>query len=309
MKHWISMAMIAGMLLSVACAQATSASIPASDPDPTVPASDPDPTVATSDPTAAADPNDLLRQSFERMKSVRSFTANIRADVAANDETFSGNASFALSESGRMAAQIALGEDTTSAGSAASMNWAIRTIDSDLFFKVPLYGWYRVDLDEMDDDHGVPFPGPFDLDAFEELITPDALPWHLMGVTSLGSEEIDGVQTNRIGIAADLGELWQFFRDSDQWERIRTEYGADEHPDPDRADDASMEADLEEMQLSRWELWIDGDGLIRRLEIDVESAEMSASIEIDVDDHDAPITIQPPSEYEDYSAFEGGMFF
>lgn len=295
MKHWISMAVIAGMLLSAACAQVTSASIPASDPD----------------PTAAVDPDDLLRQSFDRMKSVRSFTANIRADVAANDETFSGSASFALSDSGHMAAQIALGEDTApnGAGNASSMNWAVRVIDSDLFFKVPLYGWYRVDLDEMEDDHGVPFPGPFDLDTFEELITPDTLPWHLLDVTSLGSEEIDGVQTNRIGIAADLGELWQFFRDSDQWERIRAEYGPDEHPDPDRADGAGMEADLGEVQISRWELWIDGDGLIRRLEIDVESVEMSASIEIDVDDHDASITIQPPSEYEDYSAFEGGMFF
>ena len=295
MKHWISMAMIAGMLLSAACAQMTSASIPASDPAPTV----------------AANPDALLRQSFDRMKSVRSFTANIRADMAANDQTFSGSASFALSGSGRMAAQIALGEDTAanSAGSASSMNWAIKTIDSDLFFKVPLYGWYRVDLDEMDDDHAVPFLGPFDLDTFEELIAPDALPWHLLDVTSLGSEEIDGVQTNRIGIAADLGDLWQFFRDSDQWKKIRTEYGAAEHPDPDRADGASMEADLDEMQISRWELWIDGDGLIRRLEIDVESPEMSASIEIDVDDHDASITIQPPSEYEDYSAFEGGMFF
>ena len=295
MKHWITMAMIAGMLLSAACAQVTSASIPASDPDPTV----------------AVDPDDLLRQSFDRMKSVRSFTANIRADVATNDETFSGSASFALSDSGHMAAQIAVGEDTApnGAGDASSRNWAVRVIDSDLFFKVPLYGWYRVDLDEMEGDHGVPFPGPFDLDTFEELITPDALPWHLLDVTSLGSEEIDGVQTNHIGIAADLGELWQFFRDSDQWERIRAEYGDGERPDPDREDGAGMEADFEGMQISRWELWIDGDGLIRRLEIDVESVEMSTSIEIDVDDHDASITIQPPSEYEDYSAFEGGMFF
>ena len=37
---------------------------------------------------------------------------------------------------------------------------------------------------------------------------------------------------------------------------------------------------------------------------------MSAAIEIDLDDHDAAITVQPPSEYEDYAGgLDGGMFF
>ena len=296
MKNWIYVAILAGMLLGVACAQVTSAAVPASDPDPTV----------------APAPDDLLRRSFDRMKSVRSFTADITADVVTEDEAFTGSASVALANNGDMAAQVALGEDTPPngpAGSTSSMNWAIRTIESDLFFKVPIYGWYRVDLDEMGEDPHVLFPEPFDLDTLEELITPDAVPWHLLDVTALGSEEIDGVQTNRLGITADLVEVWRFFRDSDVWENIRTEAGIDEQPDH-AADDASVEADLEEIQLSRWELWIDDDGLIRRLVLDVEAGEASASIEIDLDDHDAAITVQPPSEYQDYAGgFDGGMFF
>ena len=210
MKNWISMAMIAGMLLGVACAQVTSAAIPASDPDPTV----------------VIDPDDLLRRSFDRMKSVRSFTADITADIVNEDETFTASASVALAGNGDMAAQVALGEDTapnSPAGSTSSMNWAIRIVESDLFFKVPIYGWYRVDLDEIEEDPDVPFPEPFDLDTLEELITPDAVPWHLLDVTALGSEEIGGVQTNRLGITADLVEVLRFFRDSDAWENIRTE--------------------------------------------------------------------------------------
>lgn len=296
MKNWISMAMIAGMLLGVACTQVTSAAIPTSDPDPTV----------------VIDPDDLLRRSFDRMKSVRSFTADITADVVTEDEAFTGSASVALASNGDMAAQVALGADTPPngpAGSNASMNWAIRTIESDLFFKVPIYGWYRVDLDEMEEDPGIPFPEPFDLDTLDDLITPDAVPWHLLDVTALGSEEIDGVQTSHLGITTDLVEVWRFFRDSDVWENIRTEAGVDEHPDH-AVDDASVEADLEEIQISRWELWIDDDGLIRRLALDVEAGEMSAAIEIDIDDHDTAITVQPPSEYEDYAGgFDGGMLF
>ena len=296
MKNWIYVAILAGMLLGVACAQVTSADVPASDPDPTV----------------APAPDDLLRRSFDRMKSVRSFTADITADVVTEDETFTGSASVALSSNGDMAAQVALGEDTPPngpAGSTSSMNWAIRTIETDLFFKVPIYGWYRVDLDEMEEDSHILFPEPFGLDTLEELITPDAVPWHLLDVTALGSEEIDGVQTNRLGITTDLVEVWRFFRDSDVWENIRTEAGIDEQPDHAAAD-ASVEADLEEIQLSRWELWIDDDGLIRRLVLDVEAVEASASIEIDLDDHDAVITVQPPSEYQDYAGgFDGGMFF
>lgn len=296
MKNWISMAMIAGMLLCVACTQVTSAAIPTSDPDPTV----------------AIDPDDLLRRSFDRMKSVRSFTADITADVVTEDEAFIGSASVALASNGDMAAQVALGEDTAPngpAGSNSSMNWAIRTIESDLFFKVPIYGWYRVDLDEMEEDPHIPFPEPFGLDTLEDLITPDAVPWHLLDVTALGSEEIGGVQTSHLGITTDLVEVWRFFRDSDVWENIRTEAGIDDQPDH-AADDSGVEADLEEIQLSRWELWIDDDGLIRRLMLDVEAGEMSAAIEIDIDDHDAAITVQPPSEYEDYAGgFGGGMFF
>lgn len=296
MKNWISMAMIAGMLLGVACAQVTSAAIPASDPDPTV----------------VIDPDDLLRRSFDRMKSVRSFTADITADIVNEDETFTASASVALASNGDMAAQVALGEDAapnSPAGGTSSMNWAIRIVESDLFFKVPIYGWYRVDLDEIEEDPDVPFSEPFDLDTLEELITPDAVPWHLLDVTALGSEEIGGVQTNRLGITADLVEVLRFFRDSDVWENIRTEAGIDQQPDH-AADDARLEADLEEIQLSRWELWIDDDGLIRRLALDVEAGEMSAAIEIDLDDHDAAITVQPPSEYEDYAGgLDGGMFF
>lgn len=278
MRKWVVVSAIMTMFLAVACAEAVPASAPAVEPDP----------VATSIPLT---PTELLQKSFDRMKDVRTFSADLEAEMTTNGEVFTGSADVAVAENGNVDISAVVGQQDFQLGVG------VKVIQPDVFISIPLLGWHRIDGEAMAQDEGVSTED-FDLDKLRAFITSEIVPWHLVEVTSLGTEDINGVETEHLSVDADLVEVWRFVQDSGILERLKAEFAPDEEHGTEGMED--IEAELSRVNVSRSELWIDSEGIVRKVALEASfEDEFSATLTIELNDYDTEIIVEPPSQYTD----------
>jgi|GEM_PF-2809405 hypothetical protein len=290
MKKWVVVSMIVTMFLAVACAEAAPASAPAVEPNP----------VATSVPLT---PTELLQKSFDRMKDVRTFKADLDAEMTTDGEVFTGGADVAVAENGDLDISAVVGQQDFQLGVG------VKLIQPDVFISIPLLGWHRIDGEAMAQDEGFSTED-FDLEMLRAFITSEIVPWHLVDATSLGTEDINGVETEHLSVTADPVEVWRFVQDSGVLELMKAEFAPDEEHETEGMED--VEAELSRVNVSSSELWIDSEGLVRKMLLEVSfEEEFSATLAIELDDYDSEITVEPPSQYTDglpnggFGGFEG----
>jgi hypothetical protein len=232
------------------------------------------------------------------MKDVRSFSADLEAEMTVDGELFTGSADVSVAENGNVGVSAVVGQQNFQIGIG------VKVIQPDVFLSIPLLGWHRIDLKEITEDEDFSVDN-FDPDKLRSFVNSDIVPWHLMDATSLGTEEVNGVETEHLSVAADLVEVWRFVQDSGLLERMRVEFAPDEEHDTAGMED--IEAELSRLVISRSELWIDAEGLVRKVVAEASfEDEFSATLSIEIDDYDTEIVVKPPSKYTE--GFPDGGF-
>lgn len=278
MRKWVVASALVTMFLAVACAEASPASAPAADADPT----------AVSVPLT---PTELLQKSFDRMKDVRSYKALLEAKIVAGGEVFSGRADLAFAENGDIKISAVGGQEDFQIGIG------VKVIPPDVYISIPLLGWHRIDMAEMAEDEKFS-PEDFGHEKLRDFVIAETVPWYLIDAVSLGTEDVNGVRTEHLSVTADLMEGWRYAQESGLIDRLNAEFATEDEPEAEGMED--VETELSRLNITRSELWIDGEGLVRKAAIDASFEEdLSATLTVELDDYDTDIVVEPPSHYTD----------
>ena len=162
--------------VSAACA---SASTPTPTPTPT----------PTHTPTPLT-PLEILQQSHERSKNIKSFRSHLDLEISVLDERVVMIVDMEMGKDGRM--RNVMGIDTPDGKQSIEMIVAGPYV----YLKDPDAGWTQVSAEAIARSAGQSLDAVSDPTAFYSNLFPaQDVPWDLYAVKSLGREELDGIQT------------------------------------------------------------------------------------------------------------------
>ena len=239
-------------------------------------------------------PLEVLQQSHERSKDITSFWARMDLGLAGPDEQVAMTVDMETGRDGRVR--------TTTAIDALGEKQSFEMIIAEpyVYLEVPDRGWIRMSAQEIDGSTGQRLEAVSDPTAFYRNLFPaQEVPWELYAVKSLGREEMNGIETERLSIQLDFQEVWQHLDEGQKQRFLQTS------PDPGVA----MEELIERMEVKGVEVWIDDSGYSRRTTMEISFTweghkslvrEMSMKMDIRMFDINKEITVKLPEGYEDF---------
>ena len=160
------------------------------------------------------------------------------------------------------------------------------TSPPEIYLWVPVVGWFCTlseDAEELAD-----LLQGLGTGLLSDLFPSGETPWELYTVESLGSEEVDGVEAQRISIRPNIQDLIGLL-DQDK----RQEFLQSQFPGGGLTDEL-----LQQMALKGLEEWIDDEGYTRRREMElVVDEETSTKVDMRMFDFNEDIVIELPKEY------------
>ena len=231
-------------------------------------------------------PTALLAQSFESSKDIKSFRATIEMDMAMLGQQIPLTMEMEKSRDGRVRMVMSV--------TAAGASMIIETIMSEegFFTKMPGVGWVSMSSGALAGITGQSMAGLDDpLGFFNNLFPSEDIPWELYNVELLGSEETDGVVTERLSIGMDFNQIWKRLgKDTkSQFSKVFSLGGLGSQPV------------LEDLELKRLEVWIDGEGYNRRTVMEMALGdETTMAMEIRMSDFNQEITIELPQNSQEF---------
>ena len=271
--------------VSAACA---SASTPTPTPTPT----------PTHTPTPLT-PLEILQQSHERSKNIKSFRSHLDLEISVLDERVVMIVDMEMGKDGRM--RNVMDIDTPDGKQSIEMIVAGPYV----YLKDPDAGWTQVSAEAIARSAGQSLDAVSDPTAFYSNVFPaQDVPWDLYAVKSLGREELDGIQTEHLNIQAEFQEIWQHLDDDQKRQFLQA------IPDPEVA----MEEVIEGIRVKGVEVWIDDRGYSRRTIMEIIfsgegitslDGEMSMKMDMRIFDINEEITIKLPEGYEDFETATG----
>jgi len=174
----------------------------------------------------------------------------------------------------------------------ASMN--IETIMSEegSFTKMPGIGWVSMSSGALAGITGQSMLGLDDpMGFYNNLFPSEDIPWTLYNVEFLGSEDTDGVATERLSIEMDFNQILERLgKDTkSQLSEVLSLGGLGFQPA------------LAELELKKLEVWIDDKGYNRRTVMEMAlGADSTMAMDIRMSDFNQDITIDLPQNYQEF---------
>ena len=245
-------------------------------------------------------PLEVLQDSYERGKDIKSFRAHMVMEITVPDEKVFVTVDMEKGQDGRVRTVT----DIDVSGDKQSVEMIIA--NPYVFVKVPDRGWTQISAETIAESTGQSLEAMTNPTAFYNSLFPaQEVPWELYAVESLGREVVDGVETEHLSIQFDFREVWNHLNEEQKQQFLRAS------PDPD--------IDIEElilaMEVSGVEVWIDDKGYSRRSVLEISFGgealrslgvgEMSMKLDMFIFDIDKKITIGFPEGYEDLETQSG----
>ena len=239
-------------------------------------------------------PLEVLQDSHERSKDIKSFRAHMVMEITVPDEKVFITVDMEKGQDGR----VRTFTDIDVSGDKQSVEMIIA--DPYVFVNVPDRGWTQISAETIAESTGQSLEAVTNPTAiYDSLFPAQEVPWELYAVESLGREVVDGVETEHLSIQFDFREVWNHLSEEQKQQFLRAS------PDPD--------IDIEElilaMEVSGVEVWIDDKGYSRRSVLEISFSgealrslgvgEMSMKLDMFIFDIDKKITIAFPEGYED----------
>ena len=245
-------------------------------------------------------PLEVLQESYERGKDIKSFRAHMVMEITVPDEKVVMTVDMEKGRDGRIL--TVTGIDVS--GDKQSIEVIIA--DPYAFVKVPDQGWTQISAQAIAASTGQSLEAVTNPTAFFSSLFPaQEEPWELYAVESLGREVVDGVKTEHLSIQLDFREVWQHL---DQQQKLQFLPAS---PDPE----VDIEQLMETMEVRGVEVWIDDKGYSRRAVMEISFGgealrslgvgEMSMKMDMRTFDIDKKITIGFPEGYEELETQTG----
>ena len=157
-----------------------------------------------------------------------------------------------------------------------------------MYTKVPEIGWVKMDMETLAQSAGqLTTTDPSGL--FNNFLPTEDIPLELYTVRSLGRDEVDGVETERLSLEVDFKEIWLHLSE-EQRAQMRRELAAP----AEGIDDL-----IEQIKLTNVELWIDDAGYNRRNKMRiVMGGLMTIDLDMHMFDFNSDISINPPESFQ-----------
>ena len=256
---------------------------------------------SSSGPSASFQPTipdqdalDLLKGSAEVGNTMKS--GRVHADM--NSKTLGENVAISididLARNGWIKSII----ETKSRGIQGTIEQVI--VSPDIYMKADRTGgWVRLNIQELAAQAGV------SVESFKSISEPrqyarniflsDDIPWDLYTVRSLGTQKIDGVKTEHLGVEVDFAEVWNRLTPEEKQEltpfagQIQSLAGSD------------LEEASQSIQYKDVEVWIDDRGLAVQTSITMSMTINMVDVELNIDtwikDYNEDIEVKAPDEY------------
>ncbi|MFQ5945642.1 MAG: hypothetical protein ACE5NC_05250 [Anaerolineae bacterium] len=246
----------------------------------------------TPTPTPTPTPLEVMQGSAARMQEVQSFRAELDMDMDLEVE----GESVALT----MTAQMAWAQDGTIdmaftmelPAPLGQMAFQEIVSEGDIYLRLGDLGWFRLTGEAAREFTGLD-PETLSLDFFRGLVPAGDVPWDLYTIEDLGREEVDGVQTQHLGIQVDIPRLLRELDPESRQQLIQT-FGAFGQ------DPTQLEELMESAEIRQMEVWIDDQGYQRRTLMEISYGALgTVRFDILVSDLNQDITVQPPDEYRE----------
>jgi len=271
----------------------------------TTPAAQPEGESQTGTPEATTvplTPEELMAKSFVRMALVTSFSTHFDAEIESEGQSFSGSGDISVSEDGHMKLNAIAGASDFQIGFGA------KVVPPDVYISIPFLGWHRIPPEEFGPTSDIPSVGELmdGVQVARALVSSFDLPWEVLHATSLGREEVDGVDTEHLALAIDPIELYRVLQEDDLIDRLKAILpGESEHLDQAEHDVATaeeIEADLANIRITSLEGWVDNEGLLRKGLLDVsiddgDAGTFTLKLEVEMSDFDEPVNVDAPSQF------------
>ena len=250
--------------------------------------------VHTPTPVEPLSPLEVLQQSNKRGKDIKSFRAHMDMEITTPDEGGVITIDMEAGTDGRVRTLI----EIDSFGDKQSIETIIA--EPHVYVDVPGRGWVQMSAEAVARSAGQPVEAISDPTAFYSSLFPaQKVPWELYVVESLGREEVDGVETERLSIKFDFQKIWQHLDEEQKQQFFQTSL------DPELTKEELVEA----MEVRGLEVWIDDQGYPRRTVMEIVfsgealvSLDGEASMKLDMRmfDINEEITIRLPEGYQDF---------
>ena len=279
---------VAAFLLAAMLFAAVACSGPKDEPEatPVPPAEEPTATPEAAPAAEAEDSPDgleILKSSYERMSQVSSFATVIATEIRTVGQALNISTSVSRNVEGAMRILTTV---QFPQGAQSTELFYDRTNDH-AYVKVPGDDWRRTTPEALAELSGLDLK-QYQVNFFAELIPPEDPPWDIYTVRYLGREEVEGAQTHHLGVTIDLQDLLSRLSES-QGGLLLGSAGLSGAP---------LDV-LEEARIGGVEVWIDDDGVPRRLEAQFLGGGQFATVKIDTSNVDGEVAIVLPTQFEE----------
>ena len=238
-------------------------------------------------------PLGLLQQSYDRSKDIETFRAHMELEMVVPGESAVMTVDMETGRDGRVSTAMSI----DASGYVQSIEMIVA--EPYVYLKAPGQGWTQMSAAAMAESSGQPLEAVTDPTALYSSLFPiEDVPWDLYVVRSLGTEDVDGVQTEHLSIEFDFQEIWGYLDEAQRQRLLRA------GPDSE----ANMEEALGVLEVGGVEVWIDDQGYSRRAVMEIGfggealaslgSEEMSMKMDIRTFDINEEIIIDLPEGYE-----------
>ena len=279
---------VAAFLLAAMLFAAVACSGPKDEPEatPVPPAEEPTATPEVAPAAEAGDSPDgleILKSSYERMSQASSFATVVATEIRTIGQSL--NISTSVSRNVEGAMRILTTVEFPQGAQSTELIYD-RT-NAHAYVNVPGDNWRRTTPEALAEIAGLDIR-EYQVNFFAELIPPEDPPWDVYTVRYLGREEVEGTQTHHLGVTVELQDLLSRLSES-EGEILLGTAGLSGAP---------LDV-LEEARIGGVEVWIDDDGVPRKVTAQFLGGGQFATVLIDTSNVDGEVAIVLPAQFEE----------
>lgn len=238
--------------------------------------------------TAVSAPIELMKKALAKGEELKSFRARLDMKVKAQGDEVPMSIDLEQSEDKRI--RMVMDMQSPVGGMKIEMIMA----EGSIFTKLPgAGGWVKMKADALAAITGQPLealndPGGF----YKNLFPSEDVPWELYAVESLGSELVEGVETEHLGIQMDFAKIMNQM-DSETKELMSQNLALG---------GLNVDDVLDQVDVTRLEVWIDPTGHTRKIVMEMTMGGDSAmAMDMRMFDFDQPISIEIPTNVSEFT--------